>query len=250
MLSPFIKKLGISYSVVLVTILATFLSFGISSSINFLRTGSLLSYTSVNAVIIPLILTPLIAVSFFRVLFQLDEVSHKLEELSNTDELTKVHNRRYFFGKLNQEFSRAKRYNQVFSIIMIDVDDFKLVNDEFGHPVGDELLIVLARLCRDKSREVDEFARIGGDEFAYLLPGLDQQGAEAFADRLRLLLSKYELTQRDTAIHITVSIGVISWTPEHENINDMLIQLDAALQQAKANGKNKVATNTDPLLTR
>ncbi len=250
MLSPFIKKLGKRNSVIIVTIIATFLSFGISSSINFLRQGDLFNSTSVNAVIIPLILTPLIAISFFRLLFQLDEVSCKLEELSYTDELTKAHNRRYFFEKLNQEFSRAKRYNQVFSIIMLDIDDFKLVNDEFGHPVGDELLIMLARLCRDKSREVDEFARIGGDEFAYLLPGLEQQGAEAFADRLRLLLSRHKLAYRDTQIPVTVSIGIISWTPEHENINDMLIQLDAALQQAKATGKNKVATNTESVLTR
>jgi diguanylate cyclase (GGDEF)-like protein len=173
-----------------------------------------------------------------------------LEELSYTDELTKAHNRRYFFEKLNQEFSRAKRYNQVFSIIMLDIDDFKLVNDEFGHPVGDELLIMLAKVCRDTSREVDEFARIGGDEFAYLLPGLEQQGAEAFADRLRSSLSKYKLTYRDSQIHVTVSLGIISWTPEHENINDMLIQLDAALQQAKVTGKNKVATNSESVLTR
>ena len=142
-----------------------------------------------NAIIIPLILTPLIAASFFRLFFRLDEVSCKLEELSYTDELTKAHNRRYFFEKLNQEFSRAKRYNQVFSIIMLDIDDFKSVNDEFGHPVGDYLLTMLAKLCQNKSREVDVFARIGGDEFAFLLPGLDQEGAEAFANRLGILLS-------------------------------------------------------------
>ncbi len=250
MLSPFIKKLGKRNSVIIVTIIATFLSFGISSSINFLRQGDLFNSTSVNAIIIPLILTPLIAASFFRLLFRLDEVSCKLEELSYTDELTKAHNRRYFFEKLNQEFSRAKRYNQVFSIIMLDIDDFKLVNDEFGHPVGDELLIMFANVCQGKSREVDVFARIGGDEFAFLLPGLEQEGAEAFANRLGILLSEHEFAYRDIQIHVTVSIGIISWTPEHENINDMLIQLDAALQQAKATGKNKVTTNIDSYHTR
>ena len=172
-----------------------------------------------------------------------------MEELSYTDELTKVHNRRHFFEKLNQEFSRAQRYQQVFSIIMIDVDDFKLVNDQFGHPAGDELLIMLAKACKDISREVDEFARIGGDEFAYLLPGVEQQGAQAFADRLRLLLSEQELIYRDSQIHLTASLGIISWTPEFENINDMLIQLDEALQQAKVTGKNKVTTNKAAFLT-
>ena len=183
MLSPFIKNLGKTKLVIALTIFATFLSFGLSSIINFIRNGDFFNSNSVNAIIIPLILTPVIAYFFVRLIFRLDRVSNELEKLSFTDELTDVHNRRYFFEKLEREFSRAKRYNQVFSLLMIDIDDFKMINDEHGHPAGDVFLREFATICRNKSREIDEFARLGGDEFGFLLPSLQQQQAEAFANR-------------------------------------------------------------------
>ena len=246
MLSPFIKKLGKTKFVIFVTIIATFLSFGLSSSINLLRNGVVFNSTSINAIIIPLILTPVIASSFVRLLFQLDKVRNELEKLSFTDELTKAHNRRYFFEKLNGEFSRAKRYNQVFSLLMIDIDDFKKINDEYGHPAGDAFLCEFANICRNESREVDEFARLGGDEFGFLLPGLHQQAAEAFANRLRLLLENNKLTYRDRQLYATVSIGLVSWTPDIENPEMMIYILDNALQEAKVSGKNNIKVIAHP----
>jgi diguanylate cyclase (GGDEF)-like protein len=240
MLSPRIKNLGIIKLVIIVTVIATLLSFLLSSCMNFLRNGIIFNSTSVNAIIIPIILTPVIATSFVRLLFQLDTVSNELEKLSITDDLTKVYNRRYFFEKLDREFSRAKRYNQVFSLLMIDIDDFKSINDKHGHPAGDVFLREFAKICRNESREVDEFARLGGDEFGFLLPGLQQQKAKAFANRLRLLLENYKLTYRDRQIQATVSIGLVSWTPNIENSETMLYILDNALQEAKFGGKNNI----------
>jgi diguanylate cyclase (GGDEF)-like protein len=240
MLPPFIKNLGKTKLVIALTFFATFLSFGLSSSINFLREGVLFNSTSGNAIIIPLILTPVIATSFVRLMFQLDLVSNKLEKLSFTDELTEVHNRRYFFEKLELEFSRAKRYNQVFSLLMIDIDDFKIINDTHGHPAGDVFLREFANICKNESREIDEFARLGGDEFGFLLPCLQQQQAEAFADRLRILLENSKLTYRNKQLQSTISIGLISWNPDIENSEMMFFILDNALNEAKVSGKNKI----------
>lgn len=244
MLSPFIKNLGKTKLVIFLTIFATFLSFGLSSSINFVRNGVFFNSTSVNAIIIPLILTPVIASSFVRLLFQLDRVSSELEKLSFTDELTGVHNRRYFFEKLEQEFSRAKRYNQVFSILMIDIDDFKIINDEHGHPAGDVFLREFANICGNESRGIDVFARLGGDEFGFLLPFIRQRQAEAFANRLRILLENSEITYWGKQLQATISIGLISWTPDIENSQKLFYILDNALQAAKASGKNKIKAAT------
>jgi len=173
-------------------------------------------------------------------LFQLDTVSNELEKLSFTDDLTKVNNRRYFFEKLDQEFTRAQRYNQVFSLLMMDIDDFKKINDEHGHPAGDAFLFEFAKICRNESRNVDEFARLGGDEFGFLLPGLSQPNAEAFANRLRLLLENYKLTYRGKQLQATVSVGLVTWTPAIENSETLIYILDHALQEAKSSGKNNI----------
>ena len=170
-----------------------------------------------------------------------------MEELSFTDDLTKVHNRRYFFEKLDYEFSRAERYHQVFSLLMIDVDDFKMINDEHGHPAGDAYLCEFARICQNESRKVDEFARLGGDEFGFILPGIHLHEATAFANRLRVLLENNKPTYRDIQLQTTVSIGLVSWTPDIENPETMIYILDKALQEAKGSGKNtiKVKVKTD-----
>ena len=159
---------------------------------------------------------------------------------SETQQLIDVHNRRYFFEKLEQEFSRAKRYNQVFSLLMIDIDDFKLINDEHGHPAGDVFLREFANICRNESREIDVFARLGGDEFGFLLPCLQQQQAEAFANRLRILLENSEFTYRGKQLQTTISVGLVSWTPDIENSEMMFYILDNALQEAKIGGKNNI----------
>lgn len=243
MLSPFLKNLGKTKFVIFVTIIATFLSFGLSTCINLLRYGHAFNATSINSILIPIILTPAIASLFVRLLFQLDQVSHEMERLSLTDELTQAHNRRYFFDKLNSEFSRAARYNQAFSLLMLDVDDFKRINDEHGHPAGDAFLREFANICRRESRSVDEFARLGGDEFGFLLPGLQQQEAEAFAARLRSLLENCKMTYRGKQLQATVSIGLVSWTPKTDNPESMIYRLSNALQEAKLNGKNNIKVN-------
>ena len=239
LLPVLIKKYGIKKTVVFVTMMACVLSVSISAFSNILINGFLPVSGIVIALIIPLILTPMIGFFFFRTLVQLEMMSVELLKLSTTDELTGAHNRRYYIERLEQELSRARRYGQVFSILMIDIDDFKNINDMHGHPAGDAVLCMLAEVCMHESREVDEFARLGGDEFAFLMPGLSQHGAVEFADRLRELLEKKMLTYQGKDIHITVSIGITTWNPEIEDIEVLMFLSDQALYSAKAGGKNK-----------
>lgn len=239
MLPGWIKKIGKIKSIIVLTLSSAVLSVGLSSLIHFLMHNKAAISDIVIAFLIPSILAPIISSFFFNVLFQLDLAESRLQLLSNTDDLTRAHNRRYFFSCLDHQFALAKRYGQVFSMLMIDVDDFKKINDIYGHPAGDAYLCLFSEVCKRESREVDEFARIGGDEFGFLLPHLSLKKAAEFADRIQQLVEKQELLYHDLIIQTTVSIGVITWTPQIKNSEMLIYLIDDALRNAKMNGKNQ-----------
>ena len=163
-----------------------------------------------------------------------------------TDELTQVYNRRYFIDRANYELSRAKRYGQVFSMLLLDLDGFKQINDVYGHPAGDEALRMVAEICVKGIREVDILARYGGDEFALLIPNLEQHHVLEFAERLRLLLAEGKMTYEGQTIQTTVSIGVVTWTPEITTVERLIYLMDKALYDAKDAGKNRtIVSGTD-----
>lgn len=238
MLPNWVKKLGKTTLVILLTIGSTILSFGISAGIRLIIHGEFTFSGMLNSILVPIILTPFIGSYFFKILFQLDEVSYKLLSLSNTDELTAAHNRRYFYEVLEREFSLARRTNRPFSVLLIDLDDFKKINDEYGHPAGDAVLRLFAEICQKTIRSVDEFARLGGDEFGCLLIGAQQAEAAEIAERLREVLAANRVLYRENQLHNTASIGVITWQPTFENVDNMMFHLDAALLAAKNKGKN------------
>lgn len=240
MLPLWIKKIGKTKLIFLLTFTAAFLSVGISSILNLLLQNKLTASGTLIAFLIPTILTPVISLFFFNVLFQLDLAETRLQLLSNTDDLTGVHNRRYFFNSLEHQFALAKRYGQVFSMLMIDLDDFKKINDIYGHPAGDEYLCLFSDICRRESRKVDEFARIGGDEFGFLLPYLSLEKATEFANRIRSLVEKQELQYHDLLIQTTISIGVITWSAQIKDSEMLLYLVDDALRNAKSKGKNQI----------
>ncbi len=166
----------------------------------------------------------------------------KLEALAITDGLTKVYNRGYFTSQIKKEFDRAKRYNQEFSLILLDIDFFKSVNDDYGHPAGDAMLIAIAENAKDVARQVDIVARYGGEEFAIILPETDEHNAMVFAERLRCKIEQTEILYQGVAIHRTASIGVASASTSRAESYHQLIQFaDTALYEAKASGRNKVA---------
>ena len=164
----------------------------------------------------------------------------QLREQAATDELTGLHNRRFFMQAGYQEIERARRYDQLLSLLMIDADHFKQINDQHGHAVGDEALKRLAWVIRDTVRATDIPSRLGGEEFAILLPNTDLESAAAFAERLRQAIEQNALESSRPIPSITVSIGVTAYHPTVSSFDELLRIADNALYQAKENGRNCV----------
>lgn len=166
-----------------------------------------------------------------------------LETLSNIDPLTGLYNRRFFINALEKEFERLKRYNRTLSLLMIDMDHFKSINDKCGHPVGDRVLTVVSRILTTGLRRMDVCARYGGDEFITMLPETDKTGAVAVAQRYLNKIREYAATDICGKIkNVSCSIG-IAYLPESaiSSISDFLKSADEALYVAKNTGKNKIS---------
>lgn len=180
-----------------------------------------------------------------RLMRKIKEAQLKLVELATIDDLTGLYNRRYFYDRFNQEIERARRYQHFLSCLILDLDDFKRVNDTYGHLVGDQVLQEIAQIVRDNCRASDLPARFGGEEFILLLPETDPQGALIIAERLRELIARHEIRgPNGLTIGVTASFGVASLSPSELNTlgsGEKLIQrADGALYQAKQSGKNQV----------
>jgi len=173
----------------------------------------------------------------------------RLYELATVDSLTGLYVRRYFDDRLRDEVARIKRYGGRCSLALIDVDYLKTINDTNGHQAGDAALEHVAHVMRQGTRMVDIPARIGGDEFAVLLPNLDITTAQLVADRLRRQVAKIPVAVEKTELKVTVSIGVVSFPhPDIDSVEDLIAAADQALYQAKcAPGRNRVETN-DPAM--
>jgi diguanylate cyclase (GGDEF)-like protein len=174
---------------------------------------------------------------------ELQSISDALHRKSITDHLTSAYNRRFFFESLTKLMSAAKRHGAPLSIIMIDVDNFKQINDSFGHPVGDEVLQRLAVSCREVLREADVFARFGGEEFIVALPDTDGPAAREVAERLRLAAMSDLVETGNQQIHVTISSGISQYRPCDMTIEDLIKRADQALYTAKNSGRNQVAAD-------
>ncbi|MHC4986701.1 MAG: GGDEF domain-containing protein [Planctomycetota bacterium] len=177
-----------------------------------------------------------------QLLAELREHNEHLQALCTTDPLTHLANVRSFSEMLEHEFKIAKRYNQPISMLMIDVDHFKAINDQFGHPAGDFVLKELAVILKRSARESDVVARVGGEEFAVILPKTDAKKAQRFAERVRQEVSGRCFETFGQEIRITVSVGSASW-PSNAEIADhqmLLYFADQALLHAKDTGRDRV----------
>jgi len=173
---------------------------------------------------------------------KLQQANELLEQLSITDGLTKLHNHRFFQDQLTREISRATRASSPLGLLLIDIDDFKSLNDRFGHAAGDELLHGLALIMNATVRSSDLLARYGGEEFAVLAPGTDHQGAHQLAEKLRTAIaeSSFILSDSMRLTRVTVSVGVAQFAGDRRKFFD---EADRALYRAKAAGKNCVMTD-------
>lgn len=172
---------------------------------------------------------------------ELEELNSKLTELAHTDELTGLANRRSLYERIRAEWSRSTRQNTPISVILIDFDNFKHVNDSHGHQVGDQVLQQASAMIREQIRPEDLAARHGGEELAILLPDTDADAALEVAERIREAMANQEfLNQSGQRFVVTVSAGVADRCPEDSSADSMIARADKALYMSKRDGRNRV----------
>lgn len=175
----------------------------------------------------------------------------QLEHQAYYDELTQIYNRRAFFQKSEQDFAKAMKESMVYTVILMDIDYFKKVNDTYGHHVGDQLLIHVAKACQTQLQEGDIFARYGGEEFVFSLKGRTAIAGEVLANKIRGYIEAYPLQWNEGSIPVTISMGVAEATNETgTTLYQLLNQADKALYSAKEDGRNRVEVYLEHSLAR
>ena len=175
---------------------------------------------------------------------RLSKAYRKIEEMAMVDELMQILNRRSFFNRLQEEFQRARRYNLHLGCILIDIDHFKMVNDNYGHQTGDMVLKRIADGIKEKCRKTDIIARYGGEEIGIILPNADEKEAFQLAEKIRNFIENEAIVLDDTnKISLTLSLGVVALAPEElkkiEDYNLLIRLADNALYEAKKKGRNR-----------
>jgi diguanylate cyclase (GGDEF)-like protein/PAS domain S-box-containing protein len=172
---------------------------------------------------------------------KIQQLNEKLASLAMVDELTNLPNRRAFFMRGTEEISRSKRYETPLSMLMLDIDRFKSINDTFGHARGDMALQCIAKTIREQVREVDLPARLGGEEFGILLPNTRLEEALVIAERIRKSIEALRCEKdEETCVTMTASLGVADFNTEIKNLDDLFNRADTAMYLAKNNGRNRV----------
>lgn len=170
---------------------------------------------------------------------ELKKAKEKLMRMAVTDELTGLFNRRYFMNRLHQEFERVKRYESIFTLIMLDIDYFKKINDSHGHLAGDFMLRNTADIMKKSLRLTDTVGRIGGEEFAILLPETEIEYGVEIAERLRKKIDQTNLEFEGISLKLTISAGISDSDTSDVSVDSILQRADLALYRAKEEGRNR-----------
>ena len=182
-------------------------------------------------------------VSWHGLLLNIDtqkQLEQQLERLTVTDELTGLSNRRHLLSRLDELSAMSERYRLGYSVVSIDIDHFKQINDTYGHLVGDRVLSGFAEMIRNRLRQTDVAARMGGEEFMLLLSSTDAVDALTIANELReILASTIFHSDQGTPFHVTLSAGIAGWHPPSAGTREMLANSDHALYVAKHRGRNQ-----------
>jgi len=177
----------------------------------------------------------------------LDEaLQRNLYESATKDPLTRVANKRALDDTLDREFAYARRHRTPLALLMLDIDHFKRINDTLGHAAGDGVLRAVAQTIERSTRAEDFFARVGGEEFALVLRGLDERNAALSAERVRRLVESAVFTEGQTRVAVTISLGLACYEPGQTKPAELLRAADENLYRAKREGRNRVATPTRP----
>lgn len=164
----------------------------------------------------------------------------ELQRLATTDVLTQSSNRRHFFECAHREFEQARLDGSPMGFLLLDIDDFKIINDTYGHPAGDQVLQRIAESGKGALRRGDLFGRIGGEEFAAVFPGCAPEMAKQIAERLQREIQRLSFTHNGVQYGVTVSQGLTSLNPEDEMLDALFSRADTAMYQAKRQGKNQI----------
>lgn len=174
-----------------------------------------------------------------------EKLEEQLLELANHDSLTQLWNRRFFWENSSNEIARAERYKYSIAMAILDIDFFKAINDTYGHPAGDAVLISFANLCKEELRNSDSIGRIGGEEFAIMLPYSSDTQALIIMNRIKEKISKKLVIHNGKEISVTVSIGISQMQEYGGDIDRLFLLADSALYTAKKNGRNRVELYTE-----
>lgn len=188
------------------------------------------------------------AIELVRVSEQkLIEANKELAELAAMDVLSGCYNRRYFFDLVDKELSRTRRYNKIFTVLMVDIDHFKRINDNYGHAAGDEIIAWLGSVLSESFRKSDIVGRIGGEEFAVCCIDCDAANAFLLGERIRqeCMQTVHDKIAKDLVV--TISVGIAQYRPEDTQFASVLDRADKQLYTAKRSGRNRCCVNNDPI---
>src|SRR5262249_31623832 len=163
----------------------------------------------------------------------------EIYRLTTVDGLTQVYNKRYFLETLERELSRSHRYRRELSLIIFDIDEFKRINDSYGHLAGDYVLKQLASIVKQNIRREDLLARFGGEEFTIVLPEVGSAGALQFAEKIRGLVETTPFRFEETPIEVRISVGVATAAPDESDANEFIKRADMYLYEANKSGRDR-----------
>jgi diguanylate cyclase (GGDEF)-like protein len=240
MIRDWIRRYGAVRVTLAVTLLSVAGSVSLAALLDLTLKGRIPEFDLPIAAVIPGILAPLISYQFIRLSHRLDRAEDEMRHLASRDSLTQAYSRGHFLQLAENEISRARRHHHPLSLLLMDIDHFKNVNDRHGHSVGDRVLRAASDLFQSQLRRSDLLGRYGGEEFTVLLPETDARGARIVAERIRGALRDSPLRVGSINIEITVSVGGTDLRPEMQDIDAFLAHADAALYRAKDHGRDRV----------
>ncbi len=232
-LQKLFNKYGYQKTLWFLVVVPTLLSGIITFLVQLFVIGTIKAYGLVIGFGLPFIFSYGFGSALLSLVSQLDESRKMLHAVSITDDLTGARNRRYFIQQMEEEFTRSERYKSPFSLILMDMDGFKEINDTHGHLAGDAVLKDIASICISECRQIDVFARFGGDEFAFIMPSIEAYQAEMFLERLNKRIDDHGITYKGITIKKQLSFGVAEWDPSLESIEDMIASADSSLYLVK-----------------
>lgn len=231
-------KIGFIYSTIVLVLLSIGMSLAISLTIVKFLGGPVTFRTVLVATVTPGVIAGFFCILILRLVYDLDKAEQKYRELSITDDLTGIHNRRAFMEIAERELAIARRYGVEFSLVVFDIDDLKKINDKYGHLMGDKILQEVAHVCSLEIRQSDVLARIGGDEFVILVTQSENLNIEKYLDRLRQTIRQIQIDGISCPNEISASMGAAKFTKEIETIDELYRLADQEMYKNKAHNND------------